>query len=57
MCFTRGNAYLHLNDVQAAKVCFIEALKVDVKCYDVSTHFYFIFLFLIYMKVDEIELN
>ncbi|KAI9301068.1 hypothetical protein BJ944DRAFT_169771 [Cunninghamella echinulata] len=34
MCFTRGNAYLHLNDVQAAKVCFIEALKVDVKCYD-----------------------
>ena len=36
MCYARGNAYLQLKEIDRAKSCFKEALKVDVKCYDVS---------------------
>ncbi|KAI9248051.1 hypothetical protein BDA99DRAFT_525630 [Phascolomyces articulosus] len=34
MCYARGNAYLQLKDIDKAKSCFKEALRVDVKCYD-----------------------
>ncbi|KAI7855427.1 ApcC hetero-tetramer Cut9-Hcn1 [Circinella umbellata] len=34
MCYARGNAYLQLKEIDKAKSCFKEALKVDVKCYD-----------------------
>ena len=36
MCYARGNAYLQLKEIDKAKSCFKEALRVDVKCYDVS---------------------
>ncbi|KAI8340121.1 hypothetical protein BC941DRAFT_348821 [Chlamydoabsidia padenii] len=34
MCYTRGNAYLQMKETNKAKKCFMEALTVDVKCYD-----------------------
>ncbi|KAI8144775.1 hypothetical protein BJV82DRAFT_606216 [Fennellomyces sp. T-0311] len=34
MCYARGNAYLQLKEIERAKSCFKEALRVDVKCYD-----------------------
>ncbi|KAI9489986.1 hypothetical protein BDB00DRAFT_840367 [Zychaea mexicana] len=34
MCYARGTAYLQLREIEKAKNCFKEALRVDVKCYD-----------------------
>ncbi|KAG0354485.1 anaphase promoting complex subunit cdc16 [Podila minutissima] len=34
MCYLRGMVFKNLNNIERAKECFQEALKVDVKCYD-----------------------
>ena len=34
MCHLRGMVQLHLNAADRAKECFMEALSIDVKCYD-----------------------
>ena len=34
MCHLRGLVQLHLNASDRAKECFLEALSIDVKCYD-----------------------
>lgn len=34
MCHLRGLVHLHLNAAERAKECFMEALSIDVKCYD-----------------------
>lgn len=34
MCHLRGMVQLHLNAVDRAKECFLEALSLDVKCYE-----------------------
>lgn len=34
MCHLRGLVQLHLNASERAKECFMEALSIDVKCYD-----------------------
>jgi len=34
MCHLRGLVQLHLNAADRAKECFMEALSIDVKCYD-----------------------
>lgn len=34
MCHLRGLIQLHLNASDRAKECFLEALSIDVKCYD-----------------------
>ena len=34
MCHLRGMVQLHLNATDRAKECFLEALSLDVKCYD-----------------------
>lgn len=34
MCHLRGLIHLHLNSSQKAKECFLEALTLDVKCYE-----------------------
>ena len=34
MCHLRGLLMLKLSRTQAAKECFMEALALDVKCYD-----------------------
>lgn len=34
LCHLRGLIQLHLNDHERAKECFMEALSVDVKCFE-----------------------
>lgn len=34
MCYLRGMVFKNLNNIERAKECFQEALKIDVKCYD-----------------------
>ena len=34
MCHLRGLVQLHLNAMDRAKECFLEALSIDVKCYN-----------------------
>lgn len=34
MCHLRGLVQLHMNAADRAKECFIEALSIDVKCYE-----------------------
>ncbi|KAG0219258.1 anaphase promoting complex subunit cdc16 [Mortierella sp. NVP41] len=34
MCFLRGIVFKNLHNIDVAKQCFKEALKIDVKCYD-----------------------
>jgi len=34
MCFLRGIVFKNLHNIDVAKQCFKEALRIDVKCYD-----------------------
>jgi anaphase-promoting complex subunit 6 len=34
MCHLRGLIHLHLNSIDRAKTCFMEAVSLDVKCYE-----------------------
>jgi len=34
MCHLRGVLYMRLNRVERAKKCFLEALALDVKCFE-----------------------
>lgn len=34
MCLLRGQIHLRLSSTQQAKECFLEALSLDVRCYD-----------------------
>lgn len=34
MCLLRGQIHLRLSSTQLAKECFLEALSLDVRCYD-----------------------
>jgi hypothetical protein len=34
MCHLRGLIHLHLNAIDRAKMCFMEAVSLDVKCYE-----------------------
>jgi anaphase-promoting complex subunit 6 len=34
MCHLRGHLMLKTNRIEQAKLCFMEALSLDVKCYE-----------------------